>query len=257
MPRKAPDLQDYALIEDAAAAAAAGIRTSLPSNDMSLGPFVETVVLRKSFTSLLMDGRGGDRHQLLSRASKSDAAAAYAPGLGAFFLGEAGVKSSNSSLLYGEALARAVAAEGLSAGASSLLKGATLELLTNIHEHAGGGARGISLFETFAGGVELCVADAGQGVVAGYVSANPQLEGITAERALTKALVEHESRLPGGRGTGYKTVANAMRSLDATMRVRSGDASLEIEGHPSEAEWLSREQVELRGFVVSITLRWS
>ncbi|TFZ08939.1 hypothetical protein [Ramlibacter humi] len=223
-----------------------------------MGPYVEALVLRKTIGALSFDRRGGERHELLSKAAKNDVAAAYSPGLGAFFLGEAGVKAANNSLLFGESLARAVSEAGLTGAASSLLKGATVELLTNVHEHAGPNARGIGLYEVFEGGVAVCVADAGQGIVAGYVSANPGLSGLTAEQALIKALVEHKSRLPDqGRGTGYKTVANAMRSLDATLRVRSGDASLEIEGHPDDAEWLSREQVELRGFVVSLALRWA
>lgn len=258
MSRTAPDLNDFVLIEDAAASAAAGQDVNLASDDLTLGPFVEALVLRKTLGALAFVGRGGQRRELLSRAGKTSTGAAYALGLGAFFLGEPGVPSANNALLFGEALARTVEEAGLRKPACSLLKGATIELLTNIHEHAGPGALGISMFELFAGGVAVSVADAGQGVVAGYISANPQLVGLTAEQALVKGVVEHKSRLPDpGRGSGYNTVASAMRSLDATLRVRSGDASLEIEGHPLEAEWLSREQVELRGFVVSLSLRWA
>ena len=47
-----------------------------------------------------------------------------------------------------------------------------------------------------------------------------------------------------------------MRSLDGCVRVRSDDASLELEQEADRSRFLLREQGKLRGFVVSVLLRW-
>lgn len=140
-----------------------------------------------------------------------------------------------------------------------LLKGAVVELISNISEHAGSGARGVAGFEMTPKGVAVTVADSGRGIVAGYVDADPDLDGLTADDALIMAVAEHKSRFSknqSGRGTGFNTVVNVLRSLDATLRVRSGDSSIQSEGDPSDPSWALREQVELRGFVVSLILNW-
>jgi hypothetical protein len=47
-----------------------------------------------------------------------------------------------------------------------------------------------------------------------------------------------------------------MLTLDAAFRVRSDDASIEIEGASSGANWVVRDQDMLSGFVVSLHVRW-
>jgi hypothetical protein len=103
----------------------------------------------------------------------------------------------------------------------------------------------------------LAVADTGQGVVRGYVSSFPDLAGLDAATALGWAVVDHRSRFGGtGRGTGFSTVMRAMLTLDAALRVRSDDASIEIEGASIGADWVVRDQDSLSGFVVSLHVRW-
>jgi hypothetical protein len=258
--RPTPSLDDFEVVDDLTARLGSGQleAASVDSEGLSLGPFLEAVTLRKRWAGLELSAMGGERYTLLKAAVRAGSASAYNAQFGAFYIGEPGERADNNAVAFGEELARRVEHSGLAATPRQLLKGATVELITNVHQHAGARPRGVAAFELFPGGVAVSVADAGQGVVAGYVSVSPELKGLTADAALEMAVVQHKSRLHiEGKGTGFMTVAHAMRSLDATLRVRSGDASIEIGGHPDEAEWLLREQVDLRGFVVSLTLRWT
>lgn len=261
MPRLAPSLTDFEVIEDIAGHLNLGLGKAAcaDSEALSVGAFLEALTLRKVLPALELSAKGGERYRLLRASVKAATASAYRDGFGALYVGEPGERADNNAVAFGEELVRQVERGGLGDKPRKLLKGAMVELITNVHQHAGTTPRGLAAFELFPGGAAVAVADAGQGVVGGYVSANPQLRGLAADEALEMAVVHHKSRLSdfqAGRGTGFMTVAHAMRSLGATLRVRSGDASLEIEGHPDDAEWLLREQVDLRGFVVSLAVRW-
>lgn len=146
---------------------------------------------------------------------------------------------------------------GMPAGAARLLNAALIELMENVTEHAGDDVRGLAAFELGEKTMSLTVADSGRGVVQGYVASQPELHGLAAMQALEWAVREHRSRLTErGRGTGFSTVMRAMRTLDAALRVRSDDASIEIEGAGGDAQWVARDQPLLRGFVVSLHLSW-
>lgn len=229
------------------------------SENLGLGQLAEVLVLKRTALCLKLRGGGGQRHRLVQQALVSQAGGVFTENIGAYHVGPPGEDAENRLVEFGEHLARAAAAGGLASRPALLLKGAAAELISNIHVHAGEASRGVAMFEVFDGGAALAVADAGRGVVEAYLSSDPTLAGLTADDALERAVVEHRSRLERiepGHGTGFITVANAMRSLSATLRVRSGDASLDIDGHPDDAQWTLRPQVELRGFVVSLTLSW-
>lgn len=258
--RSLPTLRDFEALDERLISLEAGNENEIAadSESLALGQLAEVLVLRKSFPKLKLRSRGGNRHRLLQQAMTSTGGV-FTETMGAYQVDPPGDDAELRSTEFGEHLARAAGAAGLAARPALLLKGAAAELISNIHMHAGDAPRGLAAFEVFDGGVVVAVADAGQGVVQAYVSANPALAGLSADEALERAVVEHRSRLElieRGRGTGFITVANAMRSLGAMLRVRSCDASLEIEGHPDDAEWTLVPQVDLRGFVVSLTLCW-
>lgn len=253
------ELGSFEDVDDAALAVRSGDRVSLLADELSLGPFFEALVLRKSLKGLSFDARGGKRGELLRLAAENQHGSAYADERGAFHLGPRASVSDDMALAFAENISRCVQRAGIPDKARLLLKGAIVELISNIPEHAGDGARGVAGFEMTPKGVAVTVADSGRGIVAGYVDADPELEGLTADDALVMAVAEHKSRFSKhqpGRGTGFNTVVNVLRSLDATLRVRSGDSSIQSEGDPSDPGWVQREQVELRGFVVSLILNW-
>jgi hypothetical protein len=140
------------------------------------------------------------------------------------------------------------------------LAGIVGELVNNVREHAGTPDKAIAAFEMDAKGVWLAVADTGQGVLAGYTTGVCGVAPMPADaqEALEWAVLKHRSRTGDpSRGLGFRDVQLALRSLDATVRVRSDQASLEVVGTGDAAEWLLREQVQLRGFVVSVHVSWS
>ncbi len=253
------ELSGFDEVDEAAFAARSGDRKSLRPDVLNLGSFFEALILRKSLAGLLVQDRGGARGALLRKASRSRHGSAYGVECGAFLLGEEGLEAQNDTLSFAEAVSRCVEQSGIPDKPRMLLKGAVVELISNIHEHAGQDARGVAGFEMTPKGVSIAIADSGRGIVGGYVDEDPELEGLTADDALVRAVVDHKSRfakLEPGRGTGFSTVVRVLRSLDATLRVRSGDASIQSEGDAADPGWALREQVELRGFVVSLVLSW-
>ena len=112
----------------------------------------------------------------------------------------------------------------------------------------------MAAFDITPGNFWLAVGDSGVGALATY-SAMPEVQ--SARQALDAAVVEHRSSTGDpARGLGFRQVLGALRSMDAALRVRSGDASLEIEGVGGSGNWVSREQQQLCGFVVSAHVRW-
>jgi hypothetical protein len=151
-------------------------------------------------------------------------------------------------------------ASGVLAGASfpdkarKRLLGALGELLDNVFQHAGRSQWALSAYEVDGSGrFSAVVADDGEGVLASY-HRNGQLglqEG--ASQALDLAVLQHRSCTGrSDRGLGFRELMDALRSLDALIRVRSDDASLTLaaggaaSGEPARLS----EEFELRGFVV-------
>ena len=134
------------------------------------------------------------------------------------------------------------------------LTGAAGELIDNIGQHAGPQCEALAAFEISAGSVWLAIGDSGVGAWQTY-RAMPEVQ--SARHALEAAVIEHRSSTGDPtRGLGFRQVLRALRSMDAALRVRSGDASLEIEGVGGAGSWVSREQQHLQGFVVSAHVRW-
>lgn len=151
-------------------------------------------------------------------------------------------------------LLRAASAAGMPRPAAQAIAGAAGELLDNITQHAGPGEDALAAFSAEAGSLWLAVGDAGQGMLPTY-SKYPAVT--SAKEALRLAVVEHRSSTgEPERGQGFRDLLRALGSLDASLRVRTGDASLECEGAAGSRPWVSREQVQLFGCVVSAHLRW-
>lgn len=146
-------------------------------------------------------------------------------------------------------------AAGVPQTSAQALTGAAGELVDNLDQHAGPEWEALAIYEISSDGFWFSVGDSGQGVLATYKSrADVQSTG----QALVAAVIEHRSSTGDpARGLGFRKVLDALRSMDAMLRVRSGDASLECEGFGGSGRWVVREQVPLSGFVVSVHVRWS
>lgn len=146
-------------------------------------------------------------------------------------------------------------APGVPQASAQALTGAVGELLDNLDEHAGTQWEALAAYDISSNGFWFAVGDSGQGVLATFKSSQ---DISSSAQALCAAVIEHRSSTGNhARGLGFRKVLDALRSMDAMLRVRSGDASLESEGQGGSGKWISREQVHLRGFVVSVHVKWN
>jgi anti-sigma regulatory factor (Ser/Thr protein kinase) len=234
---------------------------AVKSSQLELGPLAELLVIRSRWRAqgraLRLDGAGDARHAAIRAVSAAPGPARLGREAGAIQIRGTGEAVDLAGHEFALAVGRYAQEAGMPNGASRLLKGAFAELIGNVSEHAGDNANGIAAYGLRSNEMWLAVADTGQGVVRGYLASAPDLAGLDAATALGWAVVEHRSRFrESGRGTGFSTVMRAMLTLDAALRVRSDDASIEIEGASSGANWVIRDQDSLGGFVVSLHVRW-
>lgn len=254
----------YQALDDLAESIAAtpsdanAIRTS----DLELGPLAELLVLRRQWQSqgkaVQLDTEGDQRCMAVRRVVWPGALPVWhGIGVGALHIDGGGEAADFAGHEFAMTAGRLASEAGMPGAAARLWMGAFAELISNVSEHAGGRARGIAVYEFRANAVWIAVADNGQGVVRGYVSSGQGLDALDAATALTWAVADHRSRFSEpGRGTGFSTVMRAMLTLDAALRVRSDDASIETEEPALGVNWVVRDQDMLRGFVVSMCVGW-
>ncbi len=223
----------------------------------SLGVLMELLLLKRAARTRVAIADSSERGRLFRALLSSGEVFRCRGGLGLYNATSKHVDSAGEASDFCSAARAALRLAGMPDTASLRLSGALHELLNNVDEHSGPGATCLAGFEVEAGAASLCVADTGAGVLAGFRSGSVTEVPRDAGEALRWAVLEHRSRTGLlGRGTGFQTVVNAFRTLDAAMRVRSDDASLELVQRSSDTDSLLRKQGKLGGFVVSVQLRW-
>lgn len=148
---------------------------------------------------------------------------------------------------------REMSRAGIGEGSAKSMTGAFGELIDNVFDHSLAANTGIASFARVDDQFEIAVADCGQGALAGYQN-HPDFPEVRDEAdALTLAVRDHVSRhgRASGRGTGFKTLIRALSSLDASVRVRSGDQALTIQGTAVNRALAVEQKARLRGFVAS------
>jgi len=264
LPNEPSVLSGFDAVDDLSASFEAGVhkRLDINSSDLALGPLAEVLILRRAWRltgfDVRLKGDGDARHAVVSEVYKrTKVEGSVGPEVGAIQIIGDGEQMSLAAHEFVAASGRLAKEAGMPVEASRIFKGVFGELIDNVSQHAGIGAKGLAAYELKANNISLVVADSGQGVVQGYVESQPELAGLGAMDALERAVQQHKSRFKEpGRGTGFSTVLRATRAMDAALRVRSDDASIEIEGPSDSATWYVRDQPMLRGFVVSLRLSW-
>lgn len=272
MTRSTGHLATFRLVDDLATeisdalsdGGASPLRFGIDSDCLPLGPLAETLVLKHELGrlghSLVVSGKS-DRDSLFRKALSARAGGVeFAGGLGVLRVvgpgQQAGQEQVNRFVL---ALGQVTRARAIPPDADKLLCHVAGELIDNVGEHAGMVPAAFAAFEVRPGECWLTVADTGRGALRAYREAGVpggQIP-IDAVQALEWAVLQHRSRTGDpGRGLGFRRLQEVLRRMDATIRIRSDDASLEVEGATTTAEWLSREQFSLSGFVVSAAVRW-
>lgn len=146
-------------------------------------------------------------------------------------------------------------AAGFPAQAVSRLIGAVGEIADNVREHSEAAQTGFVVYRSRPGSFEFAVADAGIGTLASLRS-NPEYTHLADEGdALQCALTDGESRFgkAAHRGTGFSTLFRSLVNMNASLRFRSGDHVLNVQGksptlvsaHVARKPWAS-------GFMVSV-----
>ncbi len=239
-----------------------GASIDVATSSLALGPLAELLVLRKSWREqgieVRLRGRGDARHESISQVIKQTAAASTAShSFGACSI--VGTGETVDALIHEfvSSTGKAAAEAGMPPDAARLLKGIFGELIDNIPDHAGPGARGLAAYELGRRSISLAIADTGRGIVRAYLETQPELAGLGATDALEWAVKERRSRFKDPtRGLGFSSVLKASRVMDAALRVRSDEGSIEVEGPADSAPWFVKDQSMLRGFVVSLCVTW-
>ncbi|MGJ5044160.1 ATP-binding protein [Bradyrhizobium sp. HKCCYLRH1062] len=127
---------------------------------------------------------------------------------------------------------KAALAAGFASQAVSRLMGAMGEIVDNVLEHSEAAPTGFVVFGSRAGVFEFVVADDGVGVLASLRS-SPEYAHLADEGdALQCALTDGESRhgKAAKRGTGFSTLFRSLVNMNASLRFRSGDHALSMQG---------------------------
>lgn len=250
--------QRFARSDDIAAVLAGQTDQSVrvDASGIALGALLELLMLKRGAHRRVTVTDASSRGRLLRRLLKSSL-----PYLGEGARGvlhrRPGHDSDAATNDFADTFRAQLVAAGVVTTAALRLAGALHELLTNVDEHAGDGVDGLGAYEVLGREAWMVVADSGRGVLGGYQASPLADKPADAEQALKWAVIEHRSRTGDPtRGTGFQTVIQSMRSLDGCVRVRSDEASIELEQEADRSRFLLREQGKLRGFVVSVLLRW-
>ena len=249
--------QRFARSDDVAAVAGqTGQPVRVDASGVGLGALLELLMLKRGTHRAVTVADGSSRGRLLRRLLKSSQPY-LSEGARGVLHRRAGHESEAATNDFADTFRAQLVAAGVVTTAALRLSGALHELLTNVDEHAGDGVDGLGAFEVLEQEAWVVVADSGRGVLGGYHTSPLVDKPTDAEQALKWAVIDHLSRTGDpARGTGFQTVIQSLRSLDGCVRVRSDEASIELEQEADRSRFLLREQGKLRGVVVSVLLRW-
>lgn len=251
--------EEFALSDDVAECLLRDDQSSQEVNasEVCFATLIELLMLKRSVPAILRIRDASARGDLFRKLLDGEDQFRCADGLGLYHASSGSVAGGDHANDFADHARKTLEDAGLGTEASVRLSGALFELLGNVDQHAGGSAICLSGYSVEPGQAWVCVADSGAGVVGGYRNSSLIDKPFDACEALDWAVVQHRSRTgERGRGTGFLTVVNALRSLDGALRVRSDEASIEVEQQGSDGSALVREQGKLSGFVVSMRLRW-
>jgi hypothetical protein len=153
---------------------------------------------------------------------------------------------------------KAALAAGLPPRLVQRLMGAMGEIRDNIAEHSQAVATGLVAFRSRSSCFEFAIADGGVGTLAS-LRTNPEYTQLRDEgEALQCALTDGVSRFGkcAGRGTGFTQLFKSLASLNASLRFRSGDHALSIEGeNPTLVNAHVAKKPRTAGFLACVLCR--
>jgi hypothetical protein len=159
---------------------------------------------------------------------------------------------------FGLAAQKAAIAAGFHSQIAAQFIGALGEMISNIYEHSGAPASGIAVFRAGGGAFEFAISDSGIGILESLRTC-PDYAGLTdCGTALRLALTDGVSRFgpEAKRGNGFRPIFVGLANLRGSLRFRSGNHALIIDGDRIERmQAKTAQKVGLQGFFASVSCR--
>ena len=156
---------------------------------------------------------------------------------------------------FGLAIQQGAAAASFPRKIAAQLAAAVGELYSNLYEHSEAPETGLIVFRAKSNRFEFVVADRGIGVLESLKGCTEHAALSDDGEALRLALTEGVSRhgLGTTRGLGFRPLFVGLANLNGSLRFRSGDHALLIEGrNPSLMTARIAEKASIAGFLISI-----
>lgn len=230
----------------------------------ALGPVLELAQLSASGLLpspskalwLSLDGIGAFEAALRTGQPRWICTASGATGF--FRLASAWTDDDTAWVGFGLAAQKAAVAIGFHRRIAAQFVGALGEMVSNIYEHSGAPASGIVAFRAASGSFEFVVADRGIGVLDSLRTCPEYAKLADHGEALRLALTDGVSRFgpEAKRGNGFRPLFVGLANLSGSLRFRSGDHALVIEGQKINAMAArTAQKARLPGFLSSVSCR--
>ena len=151
---------------------------------------------------------------------------------------------------------RAAQSAGLSGSWAAQMVAAMSEMEDNVHWHSGAAQTGVAAYRATPGRFEFVVADGGVGVLASLRDAAEYADLVDDGAALRLTLTEGASRFGShsDRGHGFRPLFTGLANQRATLRFRSGEAAVSIDGRdPQLVMAQPATKPRLSGFLISVS----
>jgi anti-sigma regulatory factor (Ser/Thr protein kinase) len=155
------------------------------------------------------------------------------------------------------AVQKAAITAGFGKGVARQLAAAIDEMLDNIYLHSRMPATGLAAFEARAKKFEFVIADGGIGILRSLKGCDEYSSLLDHGDALQVALTDGCSRYGSGsnHGHGFSPLFVGLSNLNGSLRFRSGDHALTIDGrNPKNIPWRKNAKPPISGFLASISI---
>lgn len=156
---------------------------------------------------------------------------------------------------FGLAAQRAAAAAGFTKRVAAQLVGAMGEMYSNIYDHSEAARTGLVAFTARSGSFEFVASDRGMGVLQSLRTCLEYADLDDHGEALRLTLRDGVSRHGSGTGHGYgfRPLFIGLANLNGSLRFRSGDHALVIDGrNPSLMAAKLAQKPKINGFLASV-----
>jgi hypothetical protein len=165
-------------------------------------------------------------------------------------------EEETSWIEFGYAAQIAAAQSGFSRNVAAQLVGAIGEIQSNIYEHSQAPLTGLVAFKATPGIFQFVVCGRGIGVLQSLRRCADYCNLADHGQALKLTLTEGVSRYgpQRGRGLGFRPLFTGLANLNGSLRFRSGDHALTIDGcNPGAIPAKLSKKPPMNGFLISAT----